>query len=490
MANQNLKIINADFVSVNEELILNSPALISGINDLCVAGTLSVDNIQEKTLNSGVILDNVALFRQDGTNTNIHWGDTDPPVNTNNINHIYRADRDITVWMNSDINGLTPNDSPVFLMSRDSQGELFILCLNVAGNMEFIASSIAATPDPDMVFSVQGVHIVSGSTTTPPTISSSLESLRLSGSTGNCQVSEILEVNTISELSANHGVVINSPLSINSDISPSVSANVCVDLLIEKEGDCVMVLASDTDIVGDEVPVIWLSRDQDTQHFVMGYGSNGTFVFSNYVSGGGDIGDMLFRTGGLAARNPGERPTVTNQASNCMIMRGVNQNVVISEVLETDNIIEVLGSGNGVMIQGVLVDDNSILFDGTQSPLSHYEELTHTSNISGLWASDIVDVAFNLVRIGTVVTMNLKIPAVSVATLSSTISLISMIPAQFRPSVVTTSWASVSDNTVSNLGSVTISTGGNCTFASDSLGSVFSGSGNSGLLPGSWQWVI
>ena len=489
MALQNLKIIEADFVTVNQELILNSPALISGINDLCISGTLSVDNIQEKTLNSGVILDNVALFRQDGTNTNIHWGDTDPPVNTNNINHIYRADRDITVWMNSDINGLTPNDSPVFLMSRDSQGELFILCLNVAGNMEFIASSIAATPDPDMVFSVQGVHVVSGSTTTPPTISSSLESLRLSGSTGNCQVSEILEVNTIAELSANHGVVTNNPVSINSDISPSVSANVCVDLLIEKETDCVLVLASDTDVSGDEVPVIWLSRNQDTEHFVMGYGSNGTFVFSNFAELGGDDGNIFFRTGGSANRNSGERPTISVQASDCLTMRGTNQNVVIHEVLEVDILTEAT-LNSGVTIEGCLLEDNSLLFAAGQTPLDHYEELTHTSDISGLWLVDISNVVFDLVRTGSVVHMNLKIPANSVATLNALITLVTVLPVNFRPSANSTSWAHINDNASANMGSVLIATSGVVTWHSDSQNALFSGAGNSGLLGGSFSYVL
>ena len=157
--------------------------------------------------------------------------------------------------------------------------------------------------------------------------------------------------------------------------------------------------------------------------------------------------------------------------------------------LKTDIIDERTGAA-GVTVDGVLVKDNSVLFSPGQTALDHYTEVTHNSDLTGIWAVDQAAV-FELTRIGRTVTMTLEVDVTATANAAALITIVTPIPVDYRPLVGSRiEFAAIEDNAAPNAGSTEITTGGVVTWASRVSNINFAGAGNSGLLTGSISWSI
>ena len=352
-----------------------------------------------------------------------------------------------------------------------------------------------------------------------------------------------IKVDEISEATLNNGVIITKPLSVNSNIIPNTN----LDLVISKVGDSTLVLQADTDNSGGlDSPEVWMTTMGGIEAALLSMSSVGANLYTT-------TGDILLRTG--ATMNPqviGGRPSFILTGITALTCRTSDQKVEILVGLETNLIenriatdmnitsnggdlilnapggdiisegITVNGTGikvdeirestpansvefpdnlkvdiinertgaAGVTVDGVLVKDNSVLFSPGQTALDHYTEVTHVSNITGIWAVDqLAD--FELTRIGRVVTMTLEFDATAVANAAALITIVTPIPADYRPSIGSRfQIAAIEDNTVINAGSTEITSGGNVTWGARTTNANFAGAGNSGLLAGSISWSI
>ncbi|HDZ16737.1 hypothetical protein LCGC14_0704750 [marine sediment metagenome] len=338
----------------------------------------------------------------------------------------------------------------------------------------------------------------------------------------------------------NNRILLDRPLSINSQIIP-----VSLDLLVSKVGDMLMVLEADSAGGNPNLhPDIFMVSNARTEGYQIGIDANGDSkveTTGNFLIRPGMVLDVFASgadpqiaspgTTGLNCRSSDSKVEIaigleTNLIENLapsdmlitsnggdMILDAPGGDVLIEGAiingtgLQVDqineatpangvdfpddintNVINERTGASGVTIDSVLLKDSTINFG--QSDLGHYQEATHVSDISGIWAADILAVSFDLTRIGRIVTINLKIPANAVSNASALINLVTPIPADFRPTANTSTLAHINDNTVSNFGSTLISAAGVVTWSASSAGALFAGVGNSGLLGGAFSWII
>lgn len=345
--------------------------------------------------------------------------------------------------------------------------------------------------------------------------------------------------------------IINRHLTINSgNVAPNTTPGADVDIGIYKINDVTLLLAANIDNVGGlDSPEFWMTNNGITNPTGI---KDLIDVFGDYFST--TSGDMVFRTGAtFNAFALGDRPTLNTAGTDAMLMKSSDSKVQIPIGLET-NLIENLSIGDinitnndagniilnsvtgnvqiegitmsgttmnvdqiseatgansvtfpndlktdiieeltgtvGVTIDGVLLKDNSILFSGGQTALDHYEEALHITDLTGIWAADIVGVNFRLIRIGRIVTLSSLGIATATANAASVITFVTVIPANFRPNVTTIVFYPVINNAGDNLGQVTVDSAGNVTIAGNVVGISFTGSGNSGIVPGTATWTI
>lgn len=127
-----------------------------------------------------------------------------------------------------------------------------------------------------------------------------------------------------------------------------------------------------------------------------------------------------------------------------------------------------------------LDDDGKIrlLTSGIEEP-ELYEQNTHVTDWTGIWASDQTgDIEY--VKIGKVVTITIP-ETIAVANAAALITIVTVLPEHLRPDITLTSGWHVHDNAVNLDGYIEIKTDGTITFATDETVANFSGAGNSGF---------
>jgi hypothetical protein len=124
---------------------------------------------------------------------------------------------------------------------------------------------------------------------------------------------------------------------------------------------------------------------------------------------------------------------------------------------------------------------------GTGTALNYYEELTHTSNVTGIWAAAQA-VTMKLTRIGNQV--NVQFNNVSAAaTINATIALDIALPARFRPGQAKMFFCKVMDNSADVSGTVEVLSTGFMTWRVG-IATSFTSSGNGGFYGGAVSYQV
>lgn len=135
-------------------------------------------------------------------------------------------------------------------------------------------------------------------------------------------------------------------------------------------------------------------------------------------------------------------------------------------------------SGTATFSSGVLLPTTG----GTPATLNYYEEGTHSTTLTGIWAAPIGPTTVTVRRVGKVVTLQFT-QLSSAANTASSITFTTLLPAKWRPTTDVNDKLYIIDNTTQKFGLINITASGAVTIYTTPALANFAGSGTSGILP-------
>ena len=162
---------------------------------------------------------------------------------------------------------------------------------------------------------------------------------------------------------------------------------------------------------------------------------------------------------------------------------------VASGELKTNTINSRSGGATGTTVEGVKFVNGIMTLGGGSSGLETYIQGVFVSDMTGIWAAD-QSASFNITKIGRIVIIQLNTLVTAVANAAADIQSVSLLNAEFRPSVTARGTFAVLDNGVDVMGSITIDATGLITIFADVDEGAFAGAGASGIRTSSFTYTV
>ena len=455
---------NTDFpVSFHDEVV------IDGVNEVLTIGSF-------------------AEFDHAGNNNKLTIGQ---PINgnLNNVEINVASKRDLHFLLEANSDGVAVGDQPQFVMINDAQDKLYMECFE-AGAGEFMIMRSDDTAAGDITWYTGGTH-TAGSIGNVPTISGSVETLKMEGTTQKTHIKKIrtdaqsifLGSDPTGYVDADKSVAIGHEAlesigATTSGCNVAIGCSALKDLttasfntaigyqagqsLTTTTGNTYLGYRCGADSTGaDNIAVGRLAGVTVTGSNNISIGSlsngDGTLSGNNNTSVGWGAGLALTSGANNTLLGPLAGDTLTTGIGNVIIGYRSGSSIITDSdklVIETQagSLIEGDFSSGITGFKGVGITFPS----GIQSVMSRYEEIQFIPNVNGFTAQTTVRLTIK--RIGNFVSCSFDDFTGTSNTSAMTTSL--AFDATFRPVVFQTLYCQVEDNGTDVLGSVVVSTSG------------------------------
>lgn len=488
-----------------------------------IGNILEVDQIIEKTLNNGILL-----------NDKVSINNSISPVSVD-LN-IAKSDSSI-INLEADTGGLGGARSPSMNFISMGRTELYNFGMSSLG--QFIISGFSS----DLIFRIgSGTLGVFNSGESPVVTLNPTEAMRILESNSHVQIAVNLQTDSITELSLNNGLDIelvhiqdglptvvgvefvsqlSNPfqttaadtlwLDVNNSDRPTLGSNV---LLQSTSANLIDNRVCRYDSTNGFVQNSLLTVDDSGNlSGVNNITQNGTLfvdtILEKTLTNGVSIEmisleDGLIISDGLQfnalAANPGAAGlTLWADTNNSNRLEYGARTIILMDNPTTDNLMVKTDTTLGrIQETGISIDDsdnltavNSITFNLGSSALNRYEEATHNSSFSGIWAV-AQNVTLTFTRVGRKVTMNIQ-TVLAASNTASFISLDNAFPSQFRPGTTFYQPVIILDDATQQLGLCLVGSTGILQIYVDPAQNNFSGtsaSGNSGIFECYISWSV
>ncbi len=283
-----------------------------------------------------------------------------------------------------------------------------------------------------------------------------------------------ISIATVQDLTVDTTMVVNGNMeaaNIEADnllLGPTRTSLVpTATLHLQSTGTSSMWIEADTDNVTEsERCRIIMTMDGNATQAIVALGDGSSSNDLTLQTYGGVIS---FQTGGtVSASADGVLPTITLAATERL-------NIGTTNITST---LPIVGTTFTYTTSG-----------GTASALSYYEEKqTHTSTVSGIWASAQTANPV-LTRIGTTVILDMP-GAAATANTAATITLTTVLPTKWRPTRTFYQFIRIIDNGTNALGLMEVTTAGAINISVGATAGNFAGSGTSGYYNFTTSWHV